>query len=306
MPGIYPGDNPTLAAARRDLHLLAHVLDVPAKLGNAKCPFHRDAHASLSVFMRPSGEYAFRCHACGAAGTVVDALALQTGASAGDAIRELSKHEATIPPRRTRPERARDLDAEGRIATEARDDLNADGDALTYLWERRGIGVATALAFGLGVRDIRRDAGGRIESATWTMPVLDASGYLIGVKLHRDPPGPGQPKAGWLVKGGQALYPRPEAFMLSPGAEIVVAEGELKALAYADAGLAATSPTCGGAAGWPAELCERFRGLKVIVDADRDGSEASSRFVQAVAGGLRDIAASVEVTEGGADCEAGI
>jgi len=147
------------------------------------------------------------------------------------------------------------------------------------------------------VTDIRRDAAGAIVGVTWTLPILShvPPRPLIGVKLHRDPARPGQRKGAWLVRGGAALFPLPEAQSLRLGAEIILVEGELKALAYIEAGLAATSPTTGAATGWTPDMARRFAGLAVVIDPDREESKAAREFAESAARALSRVACSVAV-----------
>ncbi|MGH8503514.1 MAG: CHC2 zinc finger domain-containing protein [Gammaproteobacteria bacterium] len=42
-----------------------HTLHVRGQWADARCPFHEDAHASLSVLLTHGG---YKCHACGAKG----------------------------------------------------------------------------------------------------------------------------------------------------------------------------------------------------------------------------------------------
>lgn len=191
----------------------------------------------------------------------------------------------------------RDMEREAEFARDCHDDLSADEDALAYLWRRRGIGCKTASDWGVGVTDIRRDASGAIIGATWTLPILShlPPRPLIGVKLHRDPPQTGLSKGGWRVRGGAALFPLPEAQSLQPGAEIILCEGELKALTYIEAGIPATSPTTGAAMRWTPDTARRFSGLAVLIDPDDEESNAARDFVSNAARALSHIARSVEV-----------
>jgi len=121
--------------------------------------------------------------------------------------------------------------------------------------------------------------------------------------LHRDPPRHGQSKGGWLVRGGAALFPLPEAQRLQRGAEIILCEGELKALAYIEAGLAATSSTTGAATRWTPDMAGRFAGLTVVIDPDHEESKAARDFVSNAAQALWRVARSVEVCEIQQECE---
>lgn len=279
----------------------------------ARCPSHDDRHPSLSIGTGADGRILLKCHAGCSADAIVSRIGLELrdlfppsprlrGAGRRDGARaEYARPAApkadTSPKNHAEP--PRNLEREAEFARNCRDDLNADENALVYMWRRRGIGPATACAWGVGVAGIRRDATGAIISAIWTLPILShvPPRPLIGVKLHRDPPRPGQRKAGWLVGGGAALFPLPEAQPLQPGAQIVLAPGELKALAYVEAGLPATSPTTGEATRWTRNMAERFSGLAVVIDRDREDSKAARNFVANAVRALSHLAASVETTE---------
>jgi len=291
------------------------------KTGNgwqACCPAHEDQHASLSIGTGEDGRILLNCHA----GCKPEAVVATLGLTLADLftptpLRQCSGLRRTNPgegPRPAKPEaeaepppsassgQARNLDAESTFARDCRDDLNADKDALAYLWQRRGIGPGTACDWGMGVTDIRRDPAGAIVAATWTLQILShvPPRPLIGVKLHRDPPRPGQSKGGWYTRGGAALFPLPEAQRIRPGAEIVLCEGELKALAYIEAGIPATSWTTGAGVRWTPDRAARFAGLAVVIDPDREESKAAEGFVRNAARALSRVACSVEVCS---ECE---
>jgi hypothetical protein len=154
----------------------------------------------------------------------------------------------------------------------------------------------------MGVTDLLREPAGAIVGATWTLQILShvPPRPLVGVKLHRDPPRPGQSKGGWYTRGGAALFPLPEAQRLRPGAEIVLCEGELKALAYIEAGIPATSWTTGAGLRWTPDMTARFAGLAVVIDPDREESKAAEAFVKNAARALFRVARSVEVCS---ECE---
>lgn len=291
---------------------LAHVQRLLSRLRRVKrtpngwkacCPAHHDRMPSLSIGIGDDGRLLLHCFSGCSPEAVVSAIRLDlrdlfppSSRTAG--LRRTSPRNAPIPhmPKR-KPEVPRDLEAEAAFATACRDDLNADEDALAYLWLRRGIGPGTALDWGVGVTDLRRDPAGAIVGATWTLPVLShvPPHPLIGVKLHRDPPRPGQSKGGWHTRGGAALFPLREAQRLQPGAEIVLCEGELKALAYLGAGIPATSWTTGAALRWTPDMAARFSGLAVVIDRDREKSKAAEEFVRNAARALSRAARSVEV-----------
>ena len=133
----------------------------------------------------------------------------------------------------------------------------------------------------------------------WTIPVLspEPPRRLLGVKTHRQNPPEGMKKGGWLVKGGTGLFPLLEAFDLPAGGKIILAPGELKALAYVSAGIPATSITTGentSLTSWRS-LAPRFTRLVVKIDSDRDQSRASTDFINNATTALLPVASFVEV-----------
>jgi len=308
---------PTLDEIKRDRNALCNVLGLPSdKRGAHRCtlPGHEDKNASLSIHQNEAGAWRFKCHGCNRGGSIIDAVMFMRGVDKTTAIGLLRgatpatstattttspKPSTTATTKEPKPEPARNIEAEVQEAKDYREALFFAPAALDYLWRRRGISAAVAQAHGLGVTGLERDADGQVVGAVWTMPVFGPDGNTwIGCKLHRDPPRPGQSKAGWLVKGGTGLYPRPETQSLRPGDEIVVCEGELKALAFVSAGVAATSLTTGASAGWRPEIAERLRGFKVILDPDREDSEAARVFVKNAVEALASVAAFVRVAGG--------
>lgn len=295
--------NPDLAG--NVLSRLRNVKKTP-KGWEACCPAHEDRHASLSVGTGEDGRILLNCHA----GCRPDAIVSAIGLKLADLFPPAGGTKYTCPTKpaaspKAEAEAPRNIEREAEFARDCRDDLSADEDALAYLWRRRGIGCKTASDWGVGVTDIRRDDAGAIIGATWTLPVVShvPPRPLIGVKLHRDPPPAGKKKGGWLVGGGAALFPLLESQRLQPGAEIILCEGELKALAYMEAGLAATSPTTGAATHWTPDMAARFAGLAVVIDPDREKSEAAENFVRNAARALSRVARSVAVCGIQQECE---
>jgi hypothetical protein len=268
----------------------------PAGNGRYKacCPCHADKNPSLSMSEGAGGRVLLHCFA----GCTTEAVCAAKGITVKDLFARGDTFTHTPRPApKVEAEPPRNLEREAEFAVNCRDDLSANEDALAYLWRRRGIGCKTASDWGIGVTDIRRDPAGAIIGATWTLPILShvSPRSLIGVKLHRDPPRPGQKKGGWYTRGGAALFPLPEAQGLHAGAEIVLCEGELKALAYIEAALAATSPTTGAAMRWTPDMARRLAGLRVVIDGDRDEGQAAQDFVSNSARALSRVCRFVEV-----------
>jgi hypothetical protein len=184
------------------------------------------------------------------------------------------------------------------FARACQDDLEVDPAALGYLWIRRGITARIARAFGLGVVDLRRE-GQNITGATWTLPILSPvePHPIVGIKFHGDPAR--GPKNWWRPKGvsSRQMFPLvKDALALLGGDEIIVTEGELKALAFISAGIPAVGPTCGAGTAWDATMGEQFARLRVIMDPDREDGKAAADFIQNATDALQDVAESIEVS----------
>lgn len=262
---------------------------------------------AMSTKQSGDGSCFFKCFSCGNAGDYIRAYALIFNISDGEAMRRIAESaRVRVTPRHfskptAKPATPRDLDSEGARAREWAMDLEHNNAALALLWRTRGITEDAATRWGLGVKDIRRGAGGEVVGCTWTIPILspEPPRCLIGVKLHRHNPPPGSKKAGWLVGGGTALFPLLEAFNLGLGATIILAPGELKALAFVSAGVPATAPTTGESMSlksWE-RIAPRFAGVTVRIDPDREDTKAAKDFEINAATALLLVASSVEVCQ---------
>ena len=67
-----------------------------------RCPWHEDKNPSGSINQAEDGHWLFRCHGCGARGTVLDALARVAGVTVPELMREAGRDEAR-PPVRSKP-----------------------------------------------------------------------------------------------------------------------------------------------------------------------------------------------------------
>lgn len=65
---------------------------------SARCPFHDDSHNSFSVYQRPDGSWAFKCHAGCGEGDEPDYLAKHRGLSNADACREFIRLAGVTVP----------------------------------------------------------------------------------------------------------------------------------------------------------------------------------------------------------------
>jgi len=293
----------SIATLKQDAGALLAVLNLERSGNHGACRFCGSSDA-LSTFS--DGEtWAFKCHSCGAKGDIIRAVALAEGISDGDAIKRLAERAPlSTPPRaifkpKRPPAPLRNLDAETARARVWAEDLEHNPQALALLFTKRGIDAQTAAAWSVGVKDIQRDSSGAIIGATWTFPIVSHSEKrpLAGVKCHLQRAISIKWKSYWIpegVKQSGFLFPLLEAQSLPRGAEVILTPGELKALNYLSCGIPATSRTAGEDANWPDELAARFEGLRVVIDPDRENSEASKSFVSKSVAALQGIATTIE------------
>ncbi len=272
---------------------------------NCPCPKCGSGDA-LSVQLGESGAYC-RCHSCGLKGDVFSVRSILCNISIGDSIKSLSggkvplkSLEPIVRQKPATPQLLRNIDAEAQLARQWAEDLEHAEDALDFLWTTRGISASVASTYMLGIKDIKRDSIGAIIGATWTIPVLShaLNRPLIGIKCHVQPKPASGMKNYWIPRGVKQthyLFPLPECQNLTKHSQIILAAGELKALAFLSIERAATARTTGEQANWPAEVAERFRGLRVTIDPDREESDTAKAFVLKSSTALRNIAALVEV-----------
>lgn len=207
------------------------------------CPFHDDWTPSCSV-NTDSG--AFACHACGESGPLVKLLAAHVGESQAVVKKHLEQggHKATFDPKEVR---------------QWHNTLLRHRPLLQELRERKGITVATAKEYLLGT------TSGRIS-----IPVFDHEGSIVAVRLW-SPTDKARKVVNARLESGKTrprLYPI-EALREN---EVILAEGELKALLLRQQGLNALSVT-GGAGTWSSSWTPLFKGkvVHVVYDVDKAG-----------------------------------
>jgi hypothetical protein len=167
---------------------------------------------------------------------------------------------------------------------------------LNFLWTRRGISEVVADRFWIGATDVQL-TGSKVTSLIWTLPIRKDNGF-VGIKFHRDPKPENRAKLFWQpvgIDGSTLTFPSLEELNLKPGDRIVVAPGELKAAAFLSVGIAAISRVAGEGAGWPSKLAERFKGLRVVLDPDREDSKVAKEWVTKTVKALLPYALTVEV-----------
>jgi len=95
------GAVPQFAELRTKLNLAKRSLPLPKLMiamgdgtsarRSARCPFHKDANPSFSVFQKKNGGWAFNCFAGCGGGDEIDYIALKRGLSRKSAIAEFLK-----------------------------------------------------------------------------------------------------------------------------------------------------------------------------------------------------------------------
>ena len=184
-------------------------------------------------------------------------------------------------------------------APRACESLLSDPAALAHLWNTRGIDLATAERFGVGITG---EQGRRF----WTFPIRDGDGNTLAVKAHR---ADGQDsKSFWSAPDG---FGRDHIFPvhLEPSGPVFLCPGELKALAVATAGRAALGITSGEGtkqtpADLPAEGLRLLRGRDVaIIPDDDDTGRAWGEHVRAQ---LTEAGITARIVDAGLDKSAGL
>lgn len=294
-----------LSELKRNASYLLAVLGNGTRVAkHQSCPFHnRDRKGdSFSVWQDESGIFVWKCNSqgCGS-GTILDAAMKVHGVqSFQDALIALEKQLGIKLVRDedfAEPILNRDR-AEAFVKDAHAHLMNSPDLQSKYMIERRGIfNLEVIERYRVGFvtpDDAKHNAlygqGFRIKGKNWSpfgwiLPVTNAAGVLVAVKLHTERPlfawAPSKsPKCVWLPFGtypasepkhrSNTLWPAPENF--SGAAKLYVCPGELKALAMIGAGMAATSPTAGESALRP-ELVRRIINAKpekafVVADVD--------------------------------------
>jgi hypothetical protein len=216
---ITMADNDALHTAKCDGPALFAILgDGP---GTIKCPIHDDHSPSMSVQQAENGTWVYNCHACGAAGTVVDAYAWKHGCTPADAIKAIlgSTGQSAAPTKphppngtaSTHPARAKIVGVAPPVPDRNRlDKLIAASVAhlaahpeLLGPGTKRGLTADVCSRFQVGHLPALtfREWGSKQIHDVWTMPVLSPDGKnYVAVKLHSDNPGRA-PKCGWAPFG---------------------------------------------------------------------------------------------------------
>ncbi len=288
------------------------------------CPFHHDEHRSGSLYKdRKTGDWLFKCHACGGFGggggwndlnpgklrDFGDPIALLQVARkrAGQendfqtACRWLlnshAQHYPTpafsippapLPPVPAIPDPQFCARAEEE-AGEAHQTLMNDPKLLKRLWNERAVDEHTARRFRVGYFE---DCFGR---EWWIFPITDDDGTFMAQKRHA---ADGKtPKCRWDPKNakiGQPVYP----VDLSGNGLVCLCSGEFKAMAVVSLGLAALSSTAGETAKeLPVKAVEMLRGRAVAIVPDND--DTGRAWASAVRDQLLQTGSDVRIVDPG-------
>ncbi|HLX64065.1 MAG TPA: hypothetical protein VKX17_22525 [Planctomycetota bacterium] len=221
---------PSLDDVKRTAAPLLDVLGHERPGNHGPCRFcgNRDA---LSVHQGAAG-WRFHCHSCGAAGSVIDALALAESISIAEAITRLAG--PCTAPRRAAPKPAAppapveplppvpNQDTLRRVHERAMRTLYESPELQGRWLAKRGITIDTARAFGLGFMPFVKFTGWKHAAKdAWIIPITSAAGDVLALKLHKENATHG-PKALWAPLGTEpkdrprhgfaTLWPPPESF----------------------------------------------------------------------------------------------
>ena len=280
-----------LSALKRDRAMLLAVLGIDSAGQHLKCPFHAEATGSLAVWQgREDGVWLWKCHAGCGTGTIIDAAMKQyrcgTPREAFAALeRELG---VKIGCDEDLQDTIIDLERAEKFIAEAHNLLmNSFRIQETYLIGKRGISNLDVIRkYRVGFVEHAGFAGKSWSITGWVLPITDAGGSVMAVKLHTEvrpwPDGPkclfapfGTHPAEKPRHGVYTLWPPPEDFT---GCEsLYLCPGELKAIAEIASGACATAPTSGENK-FPDRFAERILKCKpgrIFVPFDDDEPKAT-------------------------------
>jgi hypothetical protein len=232
---------------------------------HVRCPFHDDQHGSMGLFTGNDGKARFKCQACGAGGTIIDARALAAKVSDSEAIRALkSEHcgastpvspiQSTIAPSNKPSKIFKSVDD----VTKAVEEMAARRGgklAATYIYDNPETAWPELLTF-------------RIEFT---------EGKKQFTQSHAVP--------GGFVFGGMEKNPIYRRAQILDAQEIVVVEGEKCVHRLEELGIAATTSPGGAKAAEKADWGP-LSGRRVTLwpDADEPGAKYADDVVLSLAG----------------------
>jgi hypothetical protein len=244
-----------LSDIKQTKEFILHVLGQQKEGQHLKCPFHDDKNGSMAIW-QGNGVWFWKCHSGCGTGTVIDAAMKRYQCqSPADAVKFIEK-ECGISIIRDEEyqepiiDQARAL----KFVEFAHKNLINNFDLLDKYGSKRKISIDTIKKYNLGFICQNSFKEWRSWLLTgWMIPVYDDRDRLIAVKIHLEKRQIHQPKCLWAPfgiypsdrpkNGTLTLYPCPEKY--DNKSYIIIAPGELKALALIDSGFPAISPTAG-------------------------------------------------------------
>ena len=231
----------------------------------ALCSFHAEDEPSLSI--RQADGWA-HCFGCGFSGSLFDFEMKRTGAGFSEVLHALAQEFGVEGGAETT---SGGTTIDDGYVSRCQEALRRYPDGLAYLREQRGFSDETIDRFQLGW-DTRRQR--------FTLPMQNADGQLVGVKLYRA----GAERSKWIwAKEGEKplLFPWPSR----EESEGVLLEGEFDTILARQHGLTAWTGTR-GAKTFDVESARAFAGKRVTVLYDRDeagrtGSRKVARLLAA-------------------------
>lgn len=279
---------------KSDSHLLFELLRVDGPGNHKNCPFHEDRTGSMMIRER-DGFWYWACKAGCGEGTFIDAFMLTHRMNKNEAFAEIEKQ---LGARFSKDEKKGsqgppliDLERAEKFVAYAHNNLLNDIDIqLKWVHGKRGLDIFTCERFGLGfVTNFCFERWPQWNlPAAWVLPVTNAAGELMAVKLHfeeRPKLGDGKPgpKCLWCPfgvtkrSGYATLWPSPpppqELYVAGVKQEqqwLYLCPGELKALAHIANDMIATSPTAGESQAIDEESMRRLLGHRIRIEYDND------------------------------------
>jgi hypothetical protein len=229
------------------------------------CLFHKESEPSLSIRQRDGWAH---CFGCGFSGSLFDFEMKRTGAGFLEVLHGLAQ-EWGVEDGAARGRGGAAVDQS--YVARCQEALQRYAEGLAYLREQRGFSDETIARYQLGWDT---------HSRRFTLPMQNAEGQLVGVKLYR----PGVERAKWIwTKEGEKppLFPWPR----QDEAEGTLFEGEFDVILARQNGRTAWTGTR-GATTFDAESPRVFSGKRVTVLYDRDeagraGASKAARLLAA-------------------------
>jgi len=216
------------------------------------CPFHEDSNPSCFL---NTETHVFHCKTCGASGDVYKLLAAQAGSSRDAVVKMISGKQKTLPQD---------------VVHAMHEKLLKNKSLLKKLEEDKGINLATVKARFLGWD------GERI-----TIPIFDHNKEVVNIRKW-SPKKVKYKIVNHSGYGGARLYPI-EALEHK---EVIITEGELKALLLQQLGFKNALGPTGGASTWQKDWNKLFKDkiVYIIYDIDKPGKSGTQRVAAAIYG----------------------